>query len=318
MKTGLVIKTAESTSDIDLINQYTRKDLKADEVYTFSVVLCDNDVDRDYERFTVESLFSLQELFLGKTGIFDHNPKASNQTARIYKTEVEAVEGKTTVTKDQYFRLKASAYIPKSESTKTLIEKIETGILKEVSVGCSVKTTLCSICGNEINSQSCCHHKGETYGEDVCIGELTDPTDAYEWSFVAVPAQINAGVIKNFSKGEKSMEKILLCLKSEGELTLNVSEKSKLISYINKLEKSAEDGRAYRESLMEDVKRYALLSKCGIKSATMDAIVKALPVSELRELKSVYEKQAGKTLPIKPQSYVEKKPLSKDNNEFTI
>lgn len=60
MRIGTVIKSAEGENDLQLINQYTRKDLKADEVYTFSVVLCDNDVDRDYERFTVESLFSLQ------------------------------------------------------------------------------------------------------------------------------------------------------------------------------------------------------------------------------------------------------------------
>ncbi len=318
MRIGTVIKSAEGENDLQLINQYTRKDLKADEVYTFSVVLCDNDVDRDYERFTVESLFSLQELFLGKTGIVDHNPKAENQSARIYKTEVEAVEGKITYSGDQYFRLKASAYIPICDSTKSFIERIETGILKEVSVGCAVSRTICSICGNEMDSHSCTHHKGEAYGDEVCVGELTEPTDAYEWSFVAVPAQVNAGVIKNFKEGVRSMEKIFSHLKSEGEITLNKNEKNKLLSYIKNLEKEAEDGRAYRKSLMEEVKRYALLSKCGIKSDTMDAIVKALPVSQLQELRAVYEKQASAELPIKPQTYVEGRSENKENNEFTI
>ncbi len=36
------------------------------------------------------------------------------------------------------------------------------------------------------------------YGEKLCFMELQEPTDAYEWSFVAVPAQRRAGVVKRF------------------------------------------------------------------------------------------------------------------------
>ena len=75
---------AVSAEELRLINTYTRRNLSADEVYVFSVTLCDNDVDRDGERFTVESLFALEKLFVGKTGIFDHPPSAKNQTARIF------------------------------------------------------------------------------------------------------------------------------------------------------------------------------------------------------------------------------------------
>lgn len=121
MKKGLVIKSKENLAeDIALINTYTRSDLTEDEVYTFSVVLCDNEVDRDYERFTVESLFALEKLFVGKTGIMDHSPKAENQLARIYKTGVEAVDGEVTTTGDQYFRLIAKAMCLKPKVPRTL------------------------------------------------------------------------------------------------------------------------------------------------------------------------------------------------------
>ena len=50
---------AVSENELELINAYTRKPLGAQDVYVFSVTLCDNDVDRDGERFTVESLFAL-------------------------------------------------------------------------------------------------------------------------------------------------------------------------------------------------------------------------------------------------------------------
>lgn len=39
-----------SDSDMALINSYTRRVLEKDEVYVFSVILCDNDIDRDGER----------------------------------------------------------------------------------------------------------------------------------------------------------------------------------------------------------------------------------------------------------------------------
>ena len=69
---------------LDKINKFTRKPLTEEEVYTFPVILCDNDIDRDYECFSNESLETLAEKFVGKTGIFDHNPTASNQNARIF------------------------------------------------------------------------------------------------------------------------------------------------------------------------------------------------------------------------------------------
>lgn len=319
MKKGLVIKSKENLAeDIALINTYTRSDLTEDEVYTFSVVLCDNEVDRDYERFTVESLFELEKLFVGKTGIMDHSPKAENQLARIYKTEVQAVDGEVTTTGDQYFRLIAKAYVPKTESTKDFISKLETGILKEVSVGCSVESTLCSICGNPINSSMCNHHKGEYYGDTLCYGELTGVKDAYEWSFVAVPSQKKAGVIKSFLKGENFMENIIKCLKSEKQVTLNKDEKVKLLSYIQSLEKDAECGMAYRESVVKDIMRLSLISKSGISSTTMESIVKTLSINELCELRNVYQDRASERLPIVPQSYKENKSVSNKNQEFTI
>lgn len=141
--------------ELALINKYTRRQLSKDEVYVFSVVLCDNDIDRDGERFTVESLFALEKLFVGKTGIFDHNPTAKNQTARIFACAVEAVDGRKTATGDDYFRLKARAYLPVSEKNSDIILALDSGIIKEVSVGCAVEEVLCSICGEK--SDTCPH-----------------------------------------------------------------------------------------------------------------------------------------------------------------
>ena len=88
MKNGQVIKNADSADlmkEMELVNRYSRRQLSADEVYLFTVALCDNDVDRDYERFTVESLFELEKLFVGKTGIIDH----AHRTVRSGGSESE-------------------------------------------------------------------------------------------------------------------------------------------------------------------------------------------------------------------------------------
>ena len=90
------------------INTYARKELSPEEVYAFPVILCDNDVDRDYECFSVKSLETLAELFIGKTGIFDHNPKGENQTARIFDTEVKTDNSKKNVYGEDYTYLLAN------------------------------------------------------------------------------------------------------------------------------------------------------------------------------------------------------------------
>ena len=74
--------------ELEQINRFSKAELTADQVYTFSVRLCDNEVDRDFERFAGEDLERLGQLFLGKSGIFDHQWSAKGQTARIYRTEV--------------------------------------------------------------------------------------------------------------------------------------------------------------------------------------------------------------------------------------
>ena len=47
---------APSNEELAKINNYTRRSFTADEVYAFSVVLCDNEVDRDFERFDENAL----------------------------------------------------------------------------------------------------------------------------------------------------------------------------------------------------------------------------------------------------------------------
>lgn len=188
-------------NSMDKINKFTRRELKEEEVYTFPVVLCDNEIDRDCEKFSLAALKKLAELYIGKTGIFNHDPKGENQTARIYDAEVVADPSRRTADGEEYAYLKAHAYMVKTSSNADLIREIDGGIKKEVSVGCSVAKEICSVCGRDRRTGECAHKKGRSYHGRKCFFVLDEPTDAYEWSFVAVPAQRSAGVTKKFGEG---------------------------------------------------------------------------------------------------------------------
>lgn len=188
------------TGMLEKINKFTRRPFTEDEIYVFSVILCDNDIDRDGERFSDKALEKIAELFVGKTGIFDHAPSSSNQTARIFDTEIICDESRLTQNGDSYRYVKASAYMIRTDKNSSLIAEIDGGIKKEVSVSCSAARRICSVCGND----RCAHISGKEYGGRIAHKIIDNVTDAYEWSFVAVPAQVGAGVTKHFSAG--SME----------------------------------------------------------------------------------------------------------------
>ena len=304
--------------DLTLINKYTRKELTEEDVYTFTVTLCDNDVDRDYEAFTREALKGLESLFLGKTGIFDHNPTAKNQSARIYKTWCEEIPERKTAYGENYFCLKAKAYLLRNEKNKSLIEEIEGGIKKEVSVSCNMKSTVCSVCKKDMRLSLCEHRKGRTYNGKLCYGILSEPEDAYEWSFVAVPAQRSAGVTKSF-KRKMNMENTVDIIKSaKDEITLSKAEISSLKDYIEDLEKMKEEALSYRKSLHKDIEKYALIVMPFAAEKSLLKGFEALSVKELEDVKKGLKKQAQEIIPPAVQLKANKSSKTTDNNAYTI
>lgn len=178
------------------LNHFTRREHALDEVYLFDLILCDNEIDRDGDCFSDAALEAMQKLFIGVTGIFDHNPKSGNQTARIFRTQVITDAQRTTKTGKPYRYLKANAYMVRTGANADLIREIDAGIKKEVSISCAAAQQICSICGTNKLQKPCTHLKGRTYNGAVCFCTLDGISDAYEWSFVAVPAQKHAGVTK--------------------------------------------------------------------------------------------------------------------------
>ena len=192
IKAARVEKQLMDEGELALINAQTLAPKTAEGLFAFRLCACDNQIDRDMERFTERTLDQLAELFVGKPVLRDHNWSASSQTARVYAAGVEIREGVK--------RLILRAYMPRTNRSANTIADIEAGILREASVGVAVHNTLCSVCGE--NYGTCSHRRGEEYDGKVCCVELDDAADAYEVSFVAVPAQPEAGVVKRWAEVE--------------------------------------------------------------------------------------------------------------------
>lgn len=190
-KAAEVEKQPIAQIDLDEINRFTLRELSAEEVFTFRLAACDNQVDRDDERFSDATLSQLAQLYPGKPVLLDHDWSAKEQSARVYGAQVREDPVRAGVK-----QLILRCFVPRLETTKGFIEAIETGLKRECSVGCAVKHRKCSICGEEYY-ESCLHIRGQEYNGMTCHVVLDGAEDAYEVSMVAVPAQKEAGVIKS-------------------------------------------------------------------------------------------------------------------------
>ena len=276
--------------DMALINSYSRRKLEPDEIYTFSMILCANDIDRDGEAFTKETLVKMSKLFQGTTGIFDHITSSKNQIARIFKTSIIKTDEKTIYGEDKYL-LKAWAYMLKTDYTKNLILKIDAGIVKEISVSCSIRKKICSICGKEYDS-SCNHILGKKYDNSLCYIKLIDPYDAYEWSFVAVPSQLDAKITKSFSYNKKQNNDFL---------------------------EKANNGEYYETKLKSEITKLSFLSNFMQKSNNLKKILEKLSIKELEDLKKELKNKLDEKnfSPFLPQT-ANKNKKEINNSEYLI
>lgn len=267
---------APTAAQLEAINALAKTRLNGEQVYVFSLRLCDDRIDRDGERFDTGALPGLAKLFLGKTGILDHRWSTENQVARIFETQV-------VKEKDESY-IRAWAYIRRGGKNDELIADIEAGIKKEVSVGCAMAQAVCSVCGSEYGT--CGHVKGERYDGQVCAVILKEPVDAYEFSFVAVPAQREAGVMKGLGAAVSLKEL--------------AAENGAQAEY-RALTKEAELGRRYRKDLEDGVVRLGLALELGVSEPVLRSLAKTAGAEELLALKDALQGRLDESLPMVSQ-----------------
>ena len=279
---------------LEAINAQAKAALTAEQVYVFSLRLCDDQVDRDFERFDTEALPALAKMFIGKTGIVDHKWSAGNQVARIFATEV--------VQEDRVSFIKAWAYIRRGGENEEMIADIEAGIKKEVSVGCAMGRAVCSVCGHEYGT--CGHEKGNHYDGVLCCAILQEPMDAYEFSFVAVPAQREAGVLKAWGGSRKCLKELAEEFGAQGEYRA--------------LYQDAQLGRQYRKELEQEVVRLCLALELGAEEPVLRSVVQKAGHEDLMSLRGALQEKMGQMYPVRGQLPGMKTELQQIESGFLI
>lgn len=268
---------APSAMQLEKINALAKARLNGEQVYVFSLRLCDDQMDRDFERFDTQALPELARMFLGKTGIVDHQWSTEKQVARIFETQV-VQDGSVSY-------IKAWAYIRRGGANEETIADIEAGIKKEVSVGCAMGQAVCSICGGEYGT--CGHGKGQSYDGQVCCAILRQPVDAYEFSFVAVPAQREAGVLKAMGAGQKRLKELAEQFGAQGEYQA--------------LKQQAALGQRYRKELEDSVVRLGLSLELGLQEPVLRRLAQCAGAEDLTAVKAAWQERLEQLMPVVTQ-----------------
>ena len=111
--------------------------------------------------------------------------------------------------------------------------------------------------------------------------------DAYEFSFVAVPAQREAGVLKGLGAGERSLK----------ELAENFGAQKEY----RQLQKLAQLGMAYEKQLRDEVVRLCLVLELGAEEPVLRSVMEKAAAEDLMKLKDALQKRYAEYMPMESQ-----------------
>jgi hypothetical protein len=255
-----------SDKDYSLLkDKYMPGEIEKDKIFVYSVKACDNKIDRSGEMFSNEALEDIAKLMVGKPTLDNHERDVEGQKSIIYKAEVVKDDTQKNDFNEPYEYVVAYCYMLNNERNKFLIDDILGGIRKGASVGCHTIKAYCNICGKDLTTGECVHNQGQEYLDmhgvkKTCVVVLDRIDDFYELSFVAVPCQREAGIIKKYDNKEvhNTMEfdvkKSLLELASKGVDSDTVNKLVKAFEDSGKTESDVVKGlKAEINSLKADV-----------------------------------------------------------------
>jgi len=188
-----LFKEAISEEDLKKINKFSIKPVESKDVTVFTALLIDDKITRNNTRYNKDFQDMLLSLppgegnFVGAPILFgdkeDHQHAASAQVGRIF-------DAWQVVDSEKHFGVMAKIYIL-NETNEDLISKINSGVLKELSISTKVELPICSICGQNIMA---CDH---TPGQNGCHIIMSGKGFVAEASFVAVPGSNAAKILNN-------------------------------------------------------------------------------------------------------------------------
>lgn len=318
-----VSPTSPDPAQLAKINTFTKRPFTADELYIGQMRLANNCIDRDNERFSEFTLQGFVDSAVRKSVLLDHSRSVKSAIGKFFDCELETMplaqaiaetgaDLKLPVGVNEVQFMSPWFYIPKKGIEETDLVKLEAGIFDFTSIGFKTKWPV------PVN---------DGLG-NILYHEYQGAGETREGSLVYLGAQHGASVKsadnepehKESTEGEESMKILLagigvLLGKSFGEGTAEqtvvdeiktvVAGKdakiTELETKLKALEPLAEDGKGYREQLVNDTLKYMVVSddiKADEESQKKEkAFLSTLPLDRLKTMKEKAEAAARVKVP---------------------
>ncbi|HUT74991.1 MAG TPA: hypothetical protein VM221_09205 [Armatimonadota bacterium] len=183
---------APTRAELELVNRFARRALAADEVYVGECDLCNDRVDRAFERFTVAVLADFADSLPGKSLLAGHD-HGSLPLGLWFDARLRGDERGVT-------HLRPSYYIVKTRDNEHHRAQLDGGVYRYASIGFRAQDLVCDICGKSWFGWECEHYPGQAYdvggGRVVATARYTrseaQPAEAVEGSIVYLGCQYDA------------------------------------------------------------------------------------------------------------------------------
>lgn len=281
-------KAMDREDALAIINKHAPEPINPASIYLGKARLCNDQVDRSFERFPIPVLERFAQTLPGKPVLIGHEMK-SKPVGRWFSATVEPDEtGITHLVADFYLATESE-----------LARDIKLGIAKEMSIGYKAAPRTCDICGQAYDdAHKLTHRAGAVYQGKICTVTYSGDPRAYEaleGSFVGIACQYGAMAgVKLYVPGEglafpagepeapqdrtggDEMEKAQL---EERNKALE-SELATLKAGFGDAETFAAEGKQYRADLITEIGR-----KLGVLEMPAELQLKLLAAADVGTLK---------------------------------
>ena len=235
--------------DLEKINKFALKPVKQSDVSIYTALLIDDRVTRNATQYSQEFQKMLLSLpvgegnFVGSTFLLgqdsDHQEVAASQIGRVFDAWQVTDEG-------GHVGVMGKIYILKEGNEET-ITKIDSGVLKEVSIATKVELPICSICNQDI--RECEHIKGQ----DGCYVKMSGKGFVGEVSLVAIPGSSQAKILKDEDKDKYiPMEAIENIIKEMHDMKQTLDKTNEKVNLITEVGSIAPSGHHSLSDLISE------------------------------------------------------------------
>lgn len=179
----VAVRAAEAPTPDDerdaAINRYALRALAPDEYATFTLDLCNDQIDRHFSRFPEEELARINELVPGRPLMERHDLRGTLPRGRFFRSSLHR-EG-------EVLSVRPEVYVLRTSENRDFILNIEGGVYRETSIGFAFELPECSVCGKDL--RTCDHVPGRSYGGATCHFIMRGVLEVAEGSVVSSGSQ---------------------------------------------------------------------------------------------------------------------------------